>query len=459
MEKHADNTDFPLSPWEGPAIMLLDLDAFFASVEQLDHPAWRGKPVIVGGDAEKHGVVSTCSYEARAYGVRSAMAASLAKQLCPDAIWTHGHYARYKEISNLIMGIIRDETPHVQQVSIDEAFADISPTKVNTEHPAIVARRIQARVEKLGVTCSIGLGTSKSVAKIASDLDKPHGLTIVYPGSEKAFLNPLPIRKMSGIGPSAEKTLVNHGIRTLGDLANADESLLNRVFGKNAAMMRERASGQDHSPVAQDDTVKSISNEITFANDLTNQEDIEAALLTISSKVGRRLRKKQLAGRTLTVKVRFDDRSSKTAQCQLSSRTNDELVFGPSAVSLALKLWRPGLKIRLLGIGVSGFEESEFVQNALFELPDASATSEDKEISGEQTSREYDFANGPRKRTAPSPQHNIGSKLNKSQRERLIAATDSLKDRFGENSVRFGLELRNEGNTTGSGSKNPADYK
>ena len=180
-----------LQPWTGPAILLVDLDAFFASVEQLDHPAWRGKPVIVGGDADKHGVVSTASYEARAYGVHSAMAASAARELCPQAIWTHGHFDRYKEMSARVMAILHDESPHVQQVSIDEAFVDVSPTEVNSEHPAAIADRIQKRVAHLGVTCSIGVGTSKTVAKIASDLDKPRGLTVIYPGSELDLLFPL----------------------------------------------------------------------------------------------------------------------------------------------------------------------------------------------------------------------------------------------------------------------------
>lgn len=155
-----------VQPWTGSAILLVDLDAFFASVEQLDHPAWRGKPVIVGGDADKHGVVSTASYEARAYGVHSAMAASAARELCPQAIWTHGHFDRYKEMSARVMAILHDESPHVQQVSIDEAFVDVSPTEVNSEHPVAIAARIQKRVAHLGVTCSIGVGTSKTVAKL-----------------------------------------------------------------------------------------------------------------------------------------------------------------------------------------------------------------------------------------------------------------------------------------------------
>ena len=241
----------------------------------MDHPAWRGKPVIVGGDADAHGVVSTCSYEARAFGVRSAMASSLARALCPEAIWTHGHFHRYREVSAAIMAILRDETPHVQQVSIDEAFMDVTPTAVNTEHPVLVAQRIQERVTALGVTCSIGVGTSKSVAKIASDRDKPRGLTVVFPGTEAAFLEKLPVRTLSGVGAAAEKTLLSHGVRTLGAMGRADGALLRKIFGKNGEMMRDRALGRDRSEVAEDDEVKSVSNEVTYAHDLETREDID----------------------------------------------------------------------------------------------------------------------------------------------------------------------------------------
>ena len=429
-----------LLPWEGPAILLVDLDAFFASVEQLDHPAWRGKPVIVGGDADKHGVVSTCSYEARAFGVRSAMAASLARQLCPQAIWTHGHYDRYREVSDAIMSIIGDETPHVQQVSIDEAFADITPTQVNREHPIRVAERIQARVEELGVTCSIGLGTTKSVAKIASDRDKPRGLTVVYPGGEAAFLGPLPVRTMSGIGPAAEKTLVSHGIRTLGDLAVADEGLLRRVFGKNAQLMRDRARGRESSVVTPNNTVKSVSNEVTFADDLSTSAEVLAALGTIAAKVGRRLRRKGLAGRTLSLKIRFDNRTTKSVQRQLPTPTNDEIAFTPLLREMLHEVWREGMRIRLLGVGVSGFDAEAYAQEALFE--DAPG-----ELAGK--SAHVDCPGRPRPHAYEDSE----------KRRSLINATDALKDRFGESAVRFGRELRNEGNTTGSSAKNPADYR
>ena len=421
----------PLEPWEGSAILLVDLDAFFASVEQLDHPAWRGKPVIVGGDADKHGVVSTASYEARPYGVRSAMPSSTARRLCPDAIWTHGRFDRYREVSNAIMAILRSETPHVQQVSIDEAFLDVTPTVVNREHPVRVAQRIQRRVEELGVTCSIGAGTSKTIAKIASDMDKPRGLTVVYPGSERDFLAPLPVRVMSGIGASAEEKLKSRGIRTLGQLADADLRMLERVFGKLGRVMHVRANGGDDAPVEQDDAVKSVSNEMTFATDLTRREDVEAAIATMAAKVGRRLRRKGLRGRTLALRVKFDDLSVRSVQRQLPRPSDDELAYTPLLYAMVDEVWRPGTPLRLIGVGMSGFAEEGAVQESLFDVAEAAPSADDVEP----------VVRDERKRRG------------------LIEATDLVKDRFGEAAVRFGHELRNEGNTTGSSSKNPADYK
>lgn len=419
-------------PWIGPAILLVDLDAFFASVEQLDHPDWRGKPVIVGGDPDKHGVVSTCSYEARKYGVRSAMPSSRAKQLCPDAIWTNGNFSRYREMSRAIMQIIRDETPHVQQVSIDEAFADITPTRSNKEHPVSVAMRIQERVGALGVTCSIGLGVSKSVAKIASDMDKPRGLTIVYPGRESDFLEDLPIRKLSGVGPVAEQQLLKKRIFTLGELARAQSADLERAFGKNAEMMRARALGRDTSTIDTHDDVKSVSHEMTFANDLTRQDDVQAALVSLLTKIGRRLRNKGIKGKTLHLKVRFDDRTMHTAQTQLAESTDDDIAMLPHALDLLEKVWRPGIKLRLLGVGLSGFTASDDPQAALFDIESLEERKED----------------------ARKPLIE-----DKGKRRQLLNATDILKDKFGESAVVMGSEFKTRGKGTGSSSKNPSDYK
>lgn len=420
-----------LAPWSARAILLVDLDAFFASVEQLDHPGWRGKPVIVGGSPDRHGVVSTASYEARRYGVHSAMPASTAKRLCPDAIWTSGHFDRYREMSNAIMSILRDESPFMQQVSIDEAFVDVTPNAVNTEHPVSIARRIQARVESLGVTCSIGVGTSKTVAKIASDRDKPRGLTVVYPGREKAFLAPLPVRTLSGVGAATERVLSRHRIFTLGDLARADVRFLERAFGKNGRVMHVRANGGDDSPVEEDDEVKSVSNEVTFADDLTKREDIYAAIATIAAKVGRRLRRKALAGSTVALKMRTAERTIHTAQRQLPSGTDDELVIAAHAQRLVEEVWRPGIKVRLLGVAVSGFRNGSDAQLSLFDAAKADPAEDDVEVP-------------------------IASET---KRRGLLCATDAVKDRFGEGALKFGRELRQAGNTTGSASKNPADYK
>lgn len=420
-----------LPPWIGPAILLVDLDAFFASVEQLDHPAWRGKPVIVGGDPTKHGVVSTASYEARVFGVRSAMPASQAARLCPEAIWTHGHYDRYREMSSKIMSILIDESPQIQQVSIDEAFLDISPTAHNTEHPILVAQRIQDRVEKLGVTCSIGLGTTKTIAKIGSDIDKPSGLTVVYPGREKDFLAPLSVRTMSGIGPAAEQTLKSHNIQTLGVLSRADESLMKRIFGKNAAMIAARANGGDLTPVAEGESLKSVSNEITFADDLKTVQEVEAGIATMAAKVGRRLRKKQLKGSTVVLKVKFDDRSIRSVQKQLFEPTDDELFLIPLLKKMIREIWEPGIPVRLIGVGMTGFDHRDIDQGSLFDV----------------------FKEAP---SENDTQPLVG---NAEKRSGLLKATDLVKNRFGENAVRFGRELSTEEKTTGSGSKNPNDYK
>ena len=417
-------------PWTGRAVLLVDLDAFFASVEQLDHPGWRGKPVIVGGGADRRGVVSTASYEARKYGVRSAMPSSTAQRLCPDAICTVGHYSRYKEMSNAVMSILFDETPHVQQVSIDVAFMDVTPTEINREHPVLIARRIQERVEKLGVSCSIGLGTTKAIAKLASDMDKPRGLTVVLPGSEANFMAPLPVRALSGIGPAAERVLKNHGIETLGDLANADEESVILWLGKQGQVMLNRARGLEEDPIDPDNSVKSVSNEVSFAEDLVKREDITGAISSMAAKVGRRLRRKGLKGSTLALKVRYSDRSVRSVQRPIGQPSDDEYLFMEMLEEMLPDVWSTGMALRLVGVAVTGFDtaKDEPEQLSLFD---------------DTTEAEVDVA----------------AESETARRRGLMSATDKVKERFGESAVRFGRELRLSGNTTGSSSKNPADYK
>lgn len=397
-----------MGSWEGPAIGLLDLDAFFASVEQLDHPEWRGKPVIVGGDAERRGVVSTASYEARRYGVHSAMSSAQARRLCPDAIWTRGHFDRYREMSSQVMAILADETPYVDQVSIDEAFFDVTPGRYSSESPVEICRRISRRVSELGISCSIGLGPNKTVAKIASERDKPRGLTVVLPGTEAGFLAPLPVRAMSGIGKAAEASLARLGIHNLGQLARADSRLLTSVFGVNGEAMRLRAAGRERSvvsPIDAPDEVKSVSNERTFARDLTDRRDVEAAISLLGESVGRRLRKKGLAGSTVTLKLKFTYSRGRTVQRKLTHPTDDENIFVPVALQLLDTVWTEGMSIRLAGVGVSDFDRSGGVQTDLFAHVDE---------RGVETSARRD----------------------------LSVAVDRVRERFGSAAVGFGRQAR-----------------
>lgn len=400
--------NIPERAWKGRALLLVDLDAFFASVEQLDHPEWRGKPVIVGGRSDRRGVVSTASYEARAFGVHSAMPSATAERLCPDAIWTSSHFDRYHELSAQVMGILKDESPLLEQMSIDEAYLDVSPGRYTGEDPVAIAARIQARVAELGITCSIGVATGKAVAKIASDMDKPRGLTVVYPGGEAAFLAPMDVRAMPGIGKQSAERLRRIGIRTLGALADTPLDKLTPLFGVNAQAVRDRARGIDPRGIATESEVKSVSHERTFATDLVTREEIEDAIDMLGPMVGRRLRKKGLAGHTVTIKLRYADLSRRTAQKGLPANVDDETVFIPVAKRLIDEIWRPGDSVRLVGLGISGFEAHD-EQLGLFadeELPAGNAE--------------------------------------------LLSAADKIRDKFGDGMLKFGRELKIHHETSGT---------
>lgn len=405
-----ESSDFniPERAWRGRALLLVDLDAFFASVEQLDHPEWRGKPVIVGGRSDRRGVVSTASYEARAYGVHSAMPSATAERLCPGAIWTSSHFDRYHELSAQVMGILKDESPLLEQMSIDEAYLDVSPGRYTGEDPVAIAARIQARVADLGITCSIGVATGKAVAKIASDMDKPRGLTVVYPGGEAAFLAPMDVRAMPGVGKQSAERLRRIGIRTLGALADAPLDRLVPVFGVNAQAVHDRARGIDPREIVTESEVKSVSHERTFATDLVTREEIEDAIDMLGPMVGRRLRKKGLAGHTVTLKLRYADLSRRTAQKGLPANVDDETVFIPVAKRLIDEIWRPGDSVRLVGLGISGFEAHD-EQLGLFadeELPAGNAE--------------------------------------------LLSAADKIRDKFGDGMLKFGRELKIRHETSGT---------
>ena len=395
------------TPWTGRAILHVDLDAFFAAVEQLDHPEWRGRPVIVGGSPSGRGVVSTASYEARRFGIHSAMPSVRARALCPDAIWAPSRFRRYKELADQVRAIFADESPLVQPLSIDEAYLDVTPGRYVAEDPIAIARRIRARVADLGITASVGAASTKTVAKIASDHDKPDGLTVVRPGEEAAFLAPLPIRAMPGIGPRSAERLYELGIRTLGDLAGMDDETARQVLGSHGLGLVQRAQGRDARDVHEGAAVKSVSNERTFAHDLRTASEIHGVIEALTAKVARRLRDKGIAGRTLTIKIRFSDFSTRTVQRTLPQPSDDELELLPVARELVASVWTPGVGVRLLGVGVSGFNER----------------AEQLTLAGEEVA------------TTPGARRDRGG---------LVRSIDAVRERFGDEAVHFGHELRSK---------------
>lgn len=422
-------------PWHGKAIALLDLDAFFASVEQLDHPEWRGKPVIVGGRSNKRGVVATASYEARKYGVHSAQPAYLAEQLCPHAIWTRGRFDRYRELSQQVMTILEETTPYVEQVSIDEAYFDITPGRYSNNDPISIITEIQKRVDTLGITCSIGLATNKSLAKIASDKNKPHGITVVYPGEERAFLSPLPISDLSGIGPKTAQKLKIAGITTLGELGEADDDVIMHLLGSLGSEIKQRAQGIDERPVEKVDEVKSVSHEHTFDTDLYDEDALQRELYVLSQKVGRRLRKHKVTGSTITVKVRFDLTTTKTMQRTITEPTDDESVFYPLAVSLLKELLCERRGVRLLGVGVSHFE-TRHTQLNLFEGMQSSLFTDDQPAHHEAHAQQSRQTRRPGSNRKESSREELYER-----KKRLTQAKDQVREKFGESSLMLGREL------------------
>ncbi|MDY0088314.1 MAG: DNA polymerase IV [Coriobacteriia bacterium] len=346
--------------------MHVDMDAFFAAVEQLDHPEWRGQPVIVGGDPAKRGVVMAASYETRAFGVRSAMPAARAAVLCPDAVWARPRGARYRELSQQVRAIFSAVTPHVQPTSIDEAYLDVTPGEHTGDHPLAIAREIQSRVDALGISCSIGVAANKVVAKIASDRDKPHGITVVWPGEEAAFLAPLPCKLMPGVGSVTAARLSTVGIRDIGDLGALDELTARELLGSSGLELVARARGVDSRAVRENPPAKSVSSERTFARDVHSADEVRAAIAALAEKVALRLKDKGISGRTVTLKIRYGDFTTRTLRHTLVSSTDRSEELLETALDLLDRAWSPGVGVRLLGVGASGLEERT-VQLDLFD--------------------------------------------------------------------------------------------
>jgi nucleotidyltransferase/DNA polymerase involved in DNA repair len=355
-------------------IIHVDLDAFFAAVEQRDRPELRGKPVIVGGDPRSHeytrGVVSTASYEARKFGVHSAMPLRTALQLCPDGIFLPVDGAKYQRVSREVMAVLRRFTPAVEQVSIDEAFLDVAGSEALFGPAPEIARRIKREVvETTGLTVSVGVATTKLVAKVGSDLRKPDGLVVVEPGQEAAFLAPLEIRRLWGIGPKTAERLHGLGIRTIGELAALPVETLMRALGDHGATLHDRALGIDPDPViGGGEAAKSVSHETTFAVDVTDPADIERTLLALTEGVSARLRAAGIRAGTVAVKIRDSEFRTITRQKALPEPSDLTDTIWRAALELARPEIR-GKKIRLLGVAATQLGQPE--QIGMFEVVDA----------------------------------------------------------------------------------------
>ena len=376
----------------------VDMDAFYASVEQLDDPGLRGKPVVVGG-AGARGVVAAASYEVRKFGVRSAMPASEARKRCPDAVFVRPRMQRYREVSQQIFQVFHQFTPLVEGLSLDEAYLDVTHSRGLFTGARALGREIKARIARqTGLTASVGIGPNKLVAKIASDLEKPDGLCVVPLARVIQVLDPLSVRVIGGIGPKTAGRLEAAGIQTISQLRTAPEGSLAPVFGRYAVRMQRRAAGIDNRPVGRDSADKSISAEETFSTDIGDPGELRALLAVMVDKVAARLRRTSLSASVVTVKIRTPDFATVTRQRAFRPPGSDTRSILKIAVELLLHWFseHPGARVRLLGVGVSSLVPDQ--QLDLFQVAEPPA--------------------------------------------RLDTAVDSIRDRFGDASVKRGSDLK-----------------
>ncbi|MFP4029426.1 MAG: DNA polymerase IV [Candidatus Brocadiia bacterium] len=352
-------------------IIHIDMDAFFAAIEQRDNPEYKGKPVVVGADpkgGEGRGVVSTCSYEAREYGIHSAQPISEAYRRCPHAVFLHVRGERYAEESRRIRDILREFTPDIEPISIDEAFLDVTGTMHlfggKKELAAEIARRVK---ERTGLTASLGVAPNKMIAKIASDLEKPEGLVIVEPDEVRSFLDPLPVEKLWGVGEKTLQSLHSRGIETIGDLARCRPEELEKDFGKQGPHLWKLARGEDRRPVETEDETKSVGHEHTFEVDTDDLQLLRSTLMKLSEKVARRLRRGGWHGRTVTTKVRLEDFSTFTRRRTLDRAVNSAPQLFEIAEQNFQRAYNGEQKVRLVGVSVSGLEPATHRQTTLFE--------------------------------------------------------------------------------------------
>lgn len=346
-------------------IIHVDMDAFFAAVEQRDHPELRGHPVVVGGDPASRGVVATCSYEARRFGIHSAMTAARARSLCPQAIFLRPRMEAYREASRQVMGILRCYTPLVEPLSLDEAFLDVTAA-TDGVLAVQIAREIRARIEReTGLTASAGVSYNKLLAKLASDWRKPNGLFVVPPERGLAFLAPLPVGKLHGVGPATVKKLSSMGIHTVLDLRNVSREALIAQFGKAGLWFYEAARGIDRRPVQTSRQRKSVGTECTFPENLEDPKVMLATLQQMAGQVSARLQALGLAGRTVSIKARFPNFETVTrahTDAQAIWRTEAISAFLPGLLAKAIPAGLPvRASVRLLGVTVCGLSSVEVV--------------------------------------------------------------------------------------------------
>jgi DNA polymerase-4 len=400
-------------------ILHLDLDAFYAAVETLDRPELRGKPVIVGG-SERRGVVAAASYEARKYGVHSAMPAATAKRLCPHGVFLPVRMPRYAEASDRVFAVYRRFTPLVEPLSIDEAFLDVTGCEKLFGSAREMARKIKEAVrEETGLTVSAGVAPNKFLAKIASDLGKPDGLLVVDPGEEQAFLDPLPVGKLWGVGMVTGEALRRRGVRTIGELRALPRAEMARSFGAHGEHLHDLARGIDDRPVETEREAKSVGHEETYDRDLRERGAMRREILSLSQKVSERLRRGSVRGKTVTLKVKYRDFVQVTRAITLADPTDDGGAIYRCAVELLSATDAGTRPVRLLGVSVSRFEGKKegisaerMEQVPLFGRPRAGA--------------------GPA--VPPDPE----------RKERLNRAVDRIREKFGPRGIVPGALPRND---------------
>jgi DNA polymerase-4 len=389
-------------------ILHLDLDAFFCAVEAQENSNLRGKPFAVGGRPDQRGVVASCSYEARRFGIRSAMPMAQAVRLCPELIIIPQSRGLYQKASRAVMAHLHDLTPLVEQLSIDEAFLDVTMLR---ESAASVAEKLQAAInDDPGLPCSLGVASNKLVAKIANTIGKreasqrtagpPNAIKVIPPGEEAAFLAPLPITELWGVGPRTAEKLAAIGVQTIGDIARLSDADLTRRFGKHGTSLAHHARGIDTRPVETSHETKSISKETTFSRNVTDAKTLYRALRRLADGVGRQTRQADLAGTTIKIKLRWADFTTLTRQITLPNPTDQDDAIYKAAVGLLRANWPEGKPVRLVGVGISGFEAPHH-QLGLWEDPAA-----------------------------------------RQQSRRLQATLDDLRDRYGDDIINRGSSIK-----------------